>query len=172
VGTRLASNGASADKKANWSKRAAFIGLVLLGLVFWIPPLLRATVNDGTAGDAEAAAGAPDGPVRDASRSAESDAASCPPAAIAACGAVRPANSPRSATEAIVLTTTILGKTRRAAVVNGRLHREGDRIAAAGELFRLTSVAEDRIELLRDGNDLGGDRHLTVRMAAQHHSTK
>jgi len=71
-----------------------------------------------------------------------------------------------------VLTATILGKTRRAAVVNGRLHREGDRIIAAGELFRLTSVAEDRIELLRDGKELGGDRHLTVRMAAQHHSTK
>jgi len=182
VGTRLASNGAPADKKTNWSKRAAFIGLVLLGLVFWIPPLLRATVWDGTAGDgtvsdgpagdADEIAGVSGGPSRDASHSAECGASSGPTMAIAACGAVRAANSSRSAMEAIVLTTTILGKTRRAAVVNGRLHREGDRIVAAGELFRLTSVAEDRIELLRDGKELRGDRHLTVRMAAQHHTTK
>jgi hypothetical protein len=174
VGTRLASNGAPAQKKTIWSKRAAFIVLVLLGLAFWIPPLLRATVwdgtaSDGTAGDAEAVRGLLDGPGRDASRSAECDASSGPTKTVAAWSAV---NSSRSATEAIVLTATILGKTRRAAVVNGRLHREGDRIIAAGELFRLTSVAEDRIELLRDGKELGGDRHLTVRMAAQHHSTK
>jgi hypothetical protein len=147
-----------------------------LGLAFWIPPLLRATVwdgtvNDGTTAEADEAAGMSGGSDRDASPSAECDAISGPKMA-AARGIVRAALSARSASEAIVLTATILGKTRRAAVVNGRLHREGDRIVAAGELFRLTSVAEDRIELLRDGKELGGDRHLTVRMAAQHHSTK
>ena len=172
MGTRLASNGAPAVKQTNWSKRAAFIVLVLLGLGFWIPPLLRATVWDGTVADGDAVAGVPDGPVHDESGTAESDVSSGTARAGAAGVAVPAASSSRSATEAIVLTTTILGKTRRAAVVNGRLHREGDRIIAAGEVFRLTSVAEDRIELLRDGKDAGGDRHLTVRMVAQHHSTK
>jgi hypothetical protein len=48
----------------------------------------------------------------------------------------------------LVLTTTILGKTRRAAIINGRLYREGDKLVAGSELYRLASVAEDHIELV------------------------
>ena len=66
----------------------------------------------------------------------------------------------------VVLTTTILGKTHRAAVVNGRLHREGDRIVIAGETFRLASVAEDRIELQPVGNHSANARSLIIRRGA------
>ena len=72
----------------------------------------------------------------------------------------------------VVLTTTILGKTHRAAVVNGRLHREGDRIVIAGETFRLASVAEDRIELQPVGNHSASARSLIIRRAPLHGATK
>jgi hypothetical protein len=173
VGIRLVSNGAPATKKTSWSKRAAFSVLVLLGLAFWIPPLLRATVSDEAAGGS----GVADAPVGDLSdghdaNASRSEAGNTFDPLRAVTDTVGRANSSGAAAEPIVLTTTILGKSRRAAVVNGRLHREGDRISAAGEFYRLTSVAEDRIELLRDGKDLGGDRHLIVRMTAQRHGAK
>ena len=80
--------------------------------------------------------------------------------------------SPRSTRQAVIVTATILGKSRRAAVVNGRVRREGDRFVVADELFRLVSVAEDRVELLRDGPESGGDRSLTVRTTPEHNGTK
>ncbi len=73
------------------------------------------------------------------------------------------ANVPTLGKDVIVVTTTILGKTHRAAVVNGRLHREGDRIVIAGETFRLASVAEDRIELQTVGNHSASAHSLIIR---------
>ena len=55
----------------------------------------------------------------------------------------------------IVLTATILGKTQRAAVINGRLRREGDAVMIADTCYRLTNVGEDHIELLRTGRPSG-----------------
>ena len=75
------------------------------------------------------------------------------------------ASVPTLGKDVIVLTTTILGKTHRAAVVNGRLHREGDRIVIAGETFRLASVAEDRIELESVGSHSASARSLIIRRA-------
>jgi hypothetical protein len=65
------------------------------------------------------------------------------------------------------LTTTILGKTRRAAIVNGRLYREGDKIVAANELYRLASVAEGRIELVTLGPGAGSKRSVLLDPAAE-----
>lgn len=166
MGTALASHSAPTFKKTNWPKRAAFTVMVGLGLVFWLPPLLRATV-----GDTDAVTGLPDDSVRDTPSTSDGDVHAAQPPGIAT-GDLRAANPSRSGTDAIVLTTTILGKSRRAAVVNGRLHREGDRIVVVGELFRLASVAVDRIELLRDGKDSRGDRRLTIRMTPPHDNTK
>ncbi len=166
MGTGLASHSAPAVKKTNWPKRAAFTVLVVVGLVFWIPPLLRATVGDG-----DDVAASPDDSGRNAPSTSDADFSGTGPADIAM-GDLPAANSSRSGTDAIVLTATILGKSRRGAIVNGRLHREGDRIVVAGELFRLACVSEDRIELLRDGKDSGGDRHRTIRMTPQHDSAK
>jgi len=166
VGIGLASHSAPAVKKTNWPKRAAFTVMAVLGLVFWITPLLRATVGDG-----DEVAGQPEYSVRDIPSTADGDISAAKPA-VAAIGNFPARNSSRSGTDTIVLTAAILGKTRRAAIVNGRLHREGDGIAVAGELFRLTSVAEDRIELLRVGKDSGSERHLTIRMTPQHDNTK
>jgi hypothetical protein len=166
VGIGLASQSAPAVKQTNWPKRAAFTVMVVLGLVFWIPALLRATVGDGNE-----VAGQPEYSVADTPSTLDADISAAKPAA-ATTDDSQAGNSSRSGTDAIVLTAAILGKTRRAAIVNGRLHREGDRIAVAGELFRLTSVTEDRIELLRAGKGSEGDRHLTIRMMARHDNTK
>lgn len=166
VGIGLASQSAPAVKKTNWPKRAAFTVMVVLGLVFWIPALLRATVGDG-----DEVAGQPEYSVPDTSSTSDGDISAAKPAA-AKTDDSQASNSSRSGTDAIILTAAILGKTQRAAIVNGRLHREGDRIAVAGELFRLTSVAEDRIEILRAGKGSEGDRHLTIRMMARHDNTK
>jgi hypothetical protein len=58
---------------------------------------------------------------------------------------------PLAVPSTLFVTTTILGKTRRAAIVNGRLYRQGDKIASGTELYRLSGVAEDRIELVSLG---------------------
>jgi hypothetical protein len=63
-------------------------------------------------------------------------------------------------TSRLMLTTTIVGKTRRAAIVNGRLYREGDKIAAGNERYRLAAVADDRIELVGVGRIAGTKRQV------------
>jgi hypothetical protein len=171
VGIGFASH-VSPGKRTDWRKHATFTLLVVMGLVFWLPPLLRATV-----GDAGEAATVPDDSVPDDSVSHDSDHDT--PISIGDFSGARPADADlfraapsRPAADAIVLTTTIIGKTRRAAVINGRLHREGDRIAVAGESFRLSSVADDRVELLRDGKDSRGGRPLILRMTPPHDGKK
>jgi hypothetical protein len=66
-----------------------------------------------------------------------------------------------------VVTTTILGKTRRAAIVNGRLYREGDKIAAGSECYRLAGVAEDRIELVSLAPNAGVKHSVILQPASQ-----
>jgi hypothetical protein len=66
-----------------------------------------------------------------------------------------------------VVTTTIIGKTRRAAIVNGRLYREGDKIAAGRELYRLAGVAEDRIELEALAPSAGVTRSVILQPAPE-----
>jgi hypothetical protein len=65
------------------------------------------------------------------------------------------------------VTTTILGKTRRAAIVNGRLYREGDKIVAGSELYRLAGVAEDRIELVALSPSAGAKRSVVLNPAPE-----
>jgi hypothetical protein len=152
-------------RRRNWPKHAAFTVLVLLGLVFWIPPWLRATV--GETGDGPTP---PDDSPREALASdgefTNAKLLETPQANLTA------ANALPFSKDVFVLTTTILGKTHRAAVVNGRLHREGDRIVIAGETFRLASVAEDRIELQTVGNHSASARSVIIRRAPLHGATK
>ena len=139
--------------------------LVLLGLVFWIPPWLRATV--GETGDGPT-------PPDDAPREALASDGEFTTAKLleAPHANLTTANALPFGKDVVVLTTTILGKTHRAAVVNGRLHREGDRIVIAGETFRLASVAEDRIELQTVGSHSAIARSLIIRRAALHGATE
>jgi hypothetical protein len=65
----------------------------------------------------------------------------------------------------LVVTTTILGRTRRAAIVNGRLYREGDRIGAGNELYRLAGIAEDHIDLVALAPIAGAKRSVTLNQA-------
>ena len=145
-------------RRRNWPKHAAFSVLVVLGLAFWIPPWLRATV--GETGDGVTP---PDDSPREALSSdgefTTTKLLETPNANLTA------ASVPTLGKDVIVLTTTIIGKTHRAAVVNGRLHREGDRIVIAGGTFRLASVAEDRIELQSVGNHSASARSLIIRRA-------
>jgi hypothetical protein len=141
-------------------RRAAWIALFVLGLFFWIPTLLRArlgasAVTDNLAGDARAA-----------SASELPTQITEPPAVIPA---ITSTTSCRSAalTSRLIVTTTILGKTHRAAIVNGRLYREGDKIAAGSELYRLAGVAEDRIDLVALAPSAGMKRSLTLQPAPE-----
>jgi hypothetical protein len=141
-------------------RRAAWITLFVLGLFFWIPTLLRARLG---------ASAVTDNPTVDARAGSTSDV----PARIDELSAVNPALTPtascRSAalTSRLVVTTTILGKTRRAAIVNGRLYREGDKIAAGSELYRLAGVTEDRIELVALAPSAGVKRLVTLQPAPE-----
>ena len=136
-------------------KRAACIALFVLGLCFWVPALLRAKL-DASAVTENAAVDAP--PQADAVSSTQISEA---PAAISS-----PSRSAGQASTLLKsklhLTTTILGKTRRAAIVNGRLYREGDKIVAANELYRLASVAEGRIELVTLGPGAGSKHSVLL----------
>jgi hypothetical protein len=152
-------------RRRNWPKHVAFTVLVVLGLVFWIPPWLRATV--GETGDSPT-------PPDDSSREAlVSDGEFTTTKLLETPNAnLTAASVPTLGKDVIVVTTTILGKAHRAAVVNGRLHREGDRILIDGETFRLASVAEDRIELQSVGNHSASGRSLIIRRAPLHGATK
>jgi hypothetical protein len=152
-------------RRRNWPKHAAFTVLVVLGLVFWLPPWLRATV--GESGDGLTS------PDNSPSETFASDGEftttkllETPDANLTAATALP------FGKDVIVLTTTILGKNHRAAVVNGRLHREGDRIVIAGETFRLTSVAEDRIKLQTVDSHSASARSIIIRRASLHGATK
>jgi hypothetical protein len=146
-----------AHTSAVWTKRTALILLVVLGLVFWIPPVLRATFEADTraantiraelTGDAPAISRSSSEPTTIKLRPTRGD-----------CGS-------RSEIDRFQVTATILGRTRRAAILNGRLFREGDRILAAGNSFRIAKVTEDRVELSREPEIAGRPTHLTIRMA-------
>jgi hypothetical protein len=109
-----------ATRLGGTGRRTVWIALFSLGLCFWIPALLRAklgasavlensAVDAPTSSDAVSRGAVAEAPVTILSPSSTSGG--------------RPVAALRSK---LVLTTTILGKTRRAAVVNGRLYREGD----------------------------------------------
>jgi hypothetical protein len=141
-------------------KRAAWIALFVLGLCFWIPGLLRARLG------ASAVTETPD-----VGSQTTSDVAL--PATMAEAPATIPAGSAaicRAAavpTSRLVVTATILGKSRRAAIVNGRLYREGDKVIAGSELYRLASVAEGRIDFVSLGPGCVTKRIVSLKASAE-----
>lgn len=162
----MASPELPAGKKINWSKHAALSALIGVGLVFGIPPLLRATVGEtGQNSEAldESACASP--PISDGG-------AATPTGADITARALPRSDSCPAGRNAVVLTTTIVGKFGRAAVINGRLHREGDRLAIAGDMFRLTRVAIDQVEVIPDGDSSAVNRRLTIRTTSQRDHTK
>ena len=56
--------------------------------------------------------------------------------------------------------------------MNGRLYREGDTIVAGSEHYRLTGVAEDRIELLAVGVAAGQKRSVLLPSASDPQSDR
>jgi hypothetical protein len=68
-------------------------------------------------------------------------------------------------TEGIVLTSTILGSARRAAIVNGRLYREGDRLLVGRTALRILKVGENQIEVVHDGKVHGRNHHRIIHIA-------
>lgn len=204
-----------------------FGALLLLGMVFWIPPLLRATAWDDPTLETNAA---PLGESGDGTSPAADSAAALKPIVItlsvlpaaawqtvngslhrdprehradsvglstaifqsdrdtSRVGRIAYSEGPASDADlgvsrlktpvgrsnahpqqvedaTLILSTTILGKTRRAAVINGRLCREGDELLAGGETYRLASVALDHVELICDART-DGDAHRVVRLMA------
>ena len=51
----------------------------------------------------------------------------------------------------LVLSTTMVGQSRRAALISGRTYELGSKIRVEGEAFRLIEVEPNRIVLERDG---------------------
>src|SRR5262249_26358228 len=52
-----------------------------------------------------------------------------------------------------VLSSTLVGKARKTALINGRVYEEGSQIASAGGVvFRLTQVEPQRVVLEREGH--------------------
>jgi hypothetical protein len=141
-------------------RRAAWIALFVLGLFFWIPILLRARLG---------ASAVTDKPATDARAASASELPASITESPAAISTLTPIASCHSTAlkSRLVVTTTILGKTRRAAIVNGRLYREGDKIAAGSELYRLAGVAEDRIELVALAPSAGVKRSVTLQPAPE-----
>ncbi|HEV8003789.1 MAG TPA: hypothetical protein VGP63_28240 [Planctomycetaceae bacterium] len=141
-------------------RRAAWIALFGLGLFFWIPTLLRARLGASAVTDrptvAERVASAPLSP--EPTKEVSPTIATVGP--IASCPTVEVSSR-------LVVTTTIVGRTRRAAIVNGRLYREGDKIAAGCELYRLAGVAEDRIELEALAPSAGVTRSVILQPAPE-----
>jgi hypothetical protein len=141
-------------------RRAAWITLFGLGLFFWIPTLLRARLGASAVTDKLTVGARADStplspaPVKDVPPAI---ATVCP---VTSCPIVEVSSR-------LVVTTTIVGKTRRAAIVNGRLYREGDKIAAGRELYRLAGVAEDRIELVALGPSAGVTRSVILQPASE-----
>jgi hypothetical protein len=219
--------------RARWAKRAPLILLVVIGLFFWIPQLLRATVGENgptTTAIEEPAAGADKLPAernatspvdvpprtwpmphvraaanwKSASGPCETDplAKSAELAGLSTAifrtsrdasgrdeiqwdcserqlgirlaGQINPKPLPmttrqktrltQAETDGLVLSNTILGETRRAAIINGRLYREGDRLSAGGRAFRVTNIGEYQIELERDGRVQGRGLRLSIRV--------
>ncbi len=147
-------------------RRSAWIAVGVVGLCFWIPALVKAKL--GATGLAlKAAVSATAEAEGQQSSDGASPTARAAPAPI--CSPTCCAANCRAAVaiRPLVLTTTIVGKTRRAAIVNGRLYREGDRIVAGSELYRLAAVAEDRIELVMLGSGGGTKRSVALKPAAE-----
>jgi hypothetical protein len=164
-----------AEQKLPTARTTIYVGLALAGLAFWIPPLLRATMSAGessTNPTVESSSAEPHS--LDASSLDESKLETTGLSRIDGTILIsfasfatpdRSAAAPRSNPNAIVLTTTIIGALRRAAVINGHLYREGDNFSTRGESFQLANVFEDHIELVREGKGPGRHR-VIVRTAA------
>ncbi len=154
--------------RKNWRKRTAFIVLIVAGLILWIPPLLRATVGEGVD------VGSLSAETRDLSSRASNEESADGPKATSTRLSYPTVDKPSlTGADRIVLTATILGKTRRAAIINGRLYREGDHIVAAGEPLRLTSVGENRVELSSETSGHGSaDRHLSLSLTSPQSSAR
>jgi hypothetical protein len=164
-----------AEQKLPTARTTLYVGLAVAGLAFWIPPLLRATMSEGessTNPTVESSSAEPHS--LDASAIDESKLEMTRLSRIDGTMVIsfasfaapdRNAAALRSNPNAIVLTTTIIGARRRAAVINGRLYREGDKFSARGESFQLANVFEDHIELVREGKGPGRHR-VIVRTAA------
>jgi hypothetical protein len=135
------------------AKVAGYALLVVLGFGLWVPAFWHRTFREGAQ-----TARVP--PATDAINSKHSDPNPIAGKRIVGSGLARPERptvisfatahrdgSGKHGAGEIHLTATILGKTRRGAVLNGRLYREGDRVINRGEQYQLTSVLDDRVEL-------------------------
>jgi len=141
-------------------KRTAWIALFALGLCFWVPALVRAKLDASSAAENSTVEAAPS--ADSASPTQIGDVPEAIPSPLqGTCHAAAVLKSK------LHLTATILGKTRRAAIVNGRLYREGDKIVAESELYRRAGVAEDRIELVALGPCAGAKRSVLLKPAPE-----
>jgi hypothetical protein len=155
----------SIGPRLNPSALARAIGyalLVLLGFALWIPALLHTRFRD--APTSPVASSTPADSAKRTHAFAEHGASARPgrfehPTVISFATAHR--TEGRRDPGEIILTATILGKTRRGAVLNGRLYREGDRVINRGEPYRLSAVLDDRVELSPIRSS-GHRRSLTV----------
>jgi hypothetical protein len=151
---------ALAQAIGNRLRRSTWILLLLLGLFLWIPALLRAKVGASAGTESSTV------DVRNPAADVQSLRVAEAPATMHAVSLAASRQAPPAIASRLVLTTTILGKTRRAAIVNGRLYREGDKIVAGSELYRLCGVAEDRIEVLALGRYPGAKHCVMLQSAA------
>lgn len=135
-------------------RRVFWIATAVVGLCLVIPALVKARLSASAAPENASGGG------RAAGSPGAVAAAEISPAPPATCrpGVALP--------NRLVLATTIVGKTRRAAVVNGRLYREGDTIVAGSEQYRLAGVADDRVELVALGAGAGQKRSVVLPSAA------
>jgi hypothetical protein len=150
---RLARAGGTRLKQTGW------IALFVLGLCFWVPALLKAKVGASATTDSSALDARTSPTSGSPAQTVEGPATIPSPSLAASCRAtVVP-------TSRLVVTTTILGRSRRAAIVNGRLYREGDKIIAGSDLYRLAGVSEDRIDLVALGPGSGAKRSVMLQPA-------
>ncbi len=136
--------------RTTWTRRVGFAVFVAGGLYFSIAPLLRATVGDRS--HTSSACRSSDSESFESSSAREDSPEKRTLAPSRANGLIHASFHSNVDDGGLVLAGTVLGKNRRAAVVCGRLYREGDTILARGRTYRLKHVADDRIEVSPEGS--------------------
>jgi hypothetical protein len=184
------------DLKASAGKTALLAVLFLVGLCFWIPPLLKAFSSDASTASSTVSTNAPKPSVPTVSASTTSNSANAPtfPAsrqliqllnehpflqpAMAAASRPRPFGidadalplpvlfaeeelapppvvvpevKPIERLDGLLLKSTLIGSTRRAAMINNRLYHEGEFVDWKTRRLRLEAV-ERKAVTLSDGN--------------------
>lgn len=190
------------DLQVSWQKTAILCALFLVGLYFWIPPLLRAIggreATSAVAIPAAVPGSAPASPIASRPqpetqtlstwqhgdpvpstdplvRSAEIAAIRSDPFRVDERQFPPPVlfeEEPREAanvqivktpapTESVVLKSTIVGVSRRAAFINQKLYFEGSEVQVNGEPWRLSEIHPRKVVLRK------GDAAMELTIAAQ-----